>query len=128
MVWLPTGVEFDAVAVAIAGCDELTARALKAPAGSFRVSTALERAVTSVFSCVSAELCPCRICCWVCQTCSGPRRLAMSWLTVEVTSIPCPVPRPEELSAFKMSEVAMFQILFLLFRCLACFGKLEHLR
>ena len=33
MVWLPTGVEFEAVAVAIAGCDELTARALRAACG-----------------------------------------------------------------------------------------------
>ena len=107
MVWLPTGVEFEAVAVAIAGCDELTARALNVPAGSLRVSTASERAVTSVFNCVSAELCPCNICCWVCQTCSGPRRFAINCLTVEVTSIPCPVPRPEELSALRMSEVAM---------------------
>jgi hypothetical protein len=106
MVWLPTGVEFEAVAVAIAGADELTARALSAPAASFRVSTALERAVTSVFNCVSAELCPWSICCWVCHTCSGPSRLVINWLTVEVTSIPCPVPS-EELSAFRMSEVAM---------------------
>ena len=60
IVWLPTGVEFEAVAVAIAGCEELTARALRAPAGSLRASTALERAVTSVFSWVSAELCPCK--------------------------------------------------------------------